>query len=46
MRLYDGTKTQMRVQTAYSEKFKGKINARQGSGLSPVLFAIVVDVTT
>ena len=40
MSLYDGAKTQVRV------GFEIKVSAHQGSVLSPLLFAIVVDVIT
>ena len=46
MSLYDGAKTRVRVGSAYSEEFKVKVGAHQGSVLSPLLFAIVVDVIT
>ena len=46
MSLYDGAKTRVRVESAYSEKFEVKIGVRQGSVLSPLLLAIVVNVIT
>ena len=46
MSLYDGVKTRVRVGSAYSEKFEIKVGVCQGSVLSPLLFAIVVDVIT
>ena len=46
MSLYDGAKTRVRVGSAYSEKFEVKVGVHQGSVLSPLLFAIVVDVIT
>ena len=46
MSLYDGAKTRVRVGSAYSEEFEVKVGVHQGSVLSPLLFAIVVDVTT
>ena len=46
MSLYDGAKTRVRVGSAYSEEFKVKVGVHQGSVLSPLLFAIVVDVIT
>ena len=36
----------MKVRSACSEEFEVKVGAHQGSGLSPRLFAIVVDVIT
>ena len=44
--LYDGAKTRVGVGSAYSEEFEVKVGVRQGSLLSPLLFAIVVDVVT
>ena len=46
MSLYDNAKTRVRVGSAYSEEFKVKVGVHQGSVLSPLLFAIVVDVIT
>ena len=46
MSLYDGEKTRVRVGCAYFEEFKVKVGVHQGSVLSPLLFAIVVDVIT
>ena len=46
MSLYDGAKTRVRVGSAYSEEFKVKVGVHQGSVLSPLLFAIVVDIIT
>ena len=46
MNLYDGTKTRVRVGSAYSEEFEVNVGVHQGSVLSPLLFAIVVDVIT
>ena len=44
--LYDSAKIRVRVGSAYSEKFEVKVGVHQGSVLSPLLFAIVVDVIT
>ena len=46
MSLYDGAKLRVRVGSAYSEEFEVNIGVHQGSVLSPLLFAIVVDVIT
>ena len=46
MSLYDGAKTRVRVGSAYSEEFEVKVGVHQGSVLSPLLFAIVVNVIT
>ena len=46
MSLYDGAKIRVRVGSVYSEEFKVKVGVHQGSVLSSLLFAIVVDVIT
>ena len=45
MSLYDGAKTRVRVGSAYSKEFEVKVGVHQGSVLSPLLFATVVNVT-
>ena len=44
--LYCGAKTRVRVGPAYSEKFEVKVGVHQESLLTPLLFALVVDVIT
>ena len=46
MSLYDDAKTRVRVGSAYAEEFEVKVGVHQGSVLSPLLCAIVVDVIT
>ena len=46
MSFYDGAKTRMRMRSAYSEAFAIKVGVHQESMLSPLLFAILVDVIT
>ena len=46
MSWHDGAKTRVRVGSAYSEEFDVKVGTHQGSALSPLLFAIAVDVVT
>lgn len=44
--LYEGAKTRVRVGLELSEEFELKVGVHQGSVLSPLVFAIVVDVVT
>ena len=44
--LYEGAKTRVGVGLELSEEFEVKVGVHQGSALSPLLFAIVVDVIT
>ena len=44
MSRYDGAKTRVRVESAYSEGFKIKVGAHQGSMLLPLLFVMIVDI--
>ena len=46
MSLYEGAKTRVRVGLELSEEFEVKVGVHQGSVLSPLVFAIVVDVVT
>ena len=46
MSLYEGTKTRVSVGQELSEEFEVKVGVHQGSMLSPLVFAIVVDVVT
>lgn len=46
MHLYEGAKTTVRVGSELSEEFEVKVGVHQGSVLSPLVFAIVVDVVT
>ena len=44
--MYEGAKTGVRVGLELSEEFEVKVGVRQGSVLSLMVFAIVVDVVT
>ena len=46
MSLYKGAKTKVKVGTHLSEEFEVDIRVHQGSVISPLLFAIVIDVVT
>ena len=46
MSLYDGAKTNLKVGSGLSDEFSVNVGAHQGSVLSPLLFAIVVDAVT
>ena len=46
MSFYDSAKTRVRVGLELSEEFEVKVGVHQESALSPLLFAIVVDVIT
>jgi len=44
--LYEGAKTRVRIGLELSKDFEVKVGVHQGSALSPLFFAIVVDVIT
>ena len=44
MSLYEGAKTRVRVGLELSEEFEVKVGVHLGSLLSPLVFAIVVDI--
>ena len=44
MSLYKGVKTKVKVGTHLSVEFEANVGVYQGSPLSPLLFAIVMDV--
>ena len=46
MSWFDGAKTRVRIGSAYSKEFEIKVGVHQGSVLSPLLFATVVEVIT
>ena len=46
MSLYKGARTKVKVGTPFSEEFEVNVGVHQESVLSPLLFAIVVDVVT
>ena len=46
MSLYEGSRTKVRVGSGTSEEFEARVGVHQGSVLSPLVFAIVVDVAT
>ena len=46
MSLYDGAKTKVKVESGLSDEFSVNVGVRQGSVLSPRLFAIVLDAVT
>ena len=44
--LYKGARTKVKVETHLSEELEADVGVHKGSVLSPLLFAIVVDVGT
>ena len=46
MSLYEGSKMKVKVGSEFSKEFDVTVGVHQGSFLSPLLFAIVVDVVT
>ena len=46
MSLYEGAETKVRVRSGLSEEFSVKVGIHQGSVLSPLLFAMVIDEVT
>ena len=46
MSLYEGAETKVRVGSGLSEEFSVKVGIHQGSVLSPLLFAMVIDEVT
>ena len=46
MSLYEGSRTKVRVESGFSEEFGVRVGVHQGSVLSPLIFAIVVDAVS
>ena len=46
MSLYEGSRTKVRVGLGFSEEFGVRVGVHQGSGLSPLIFAVVVDAVS
>ena len=45
MSLYEGAKTRVRVDSELTEEFEAKVGMHQGSVLSPLSLAVVVDIS-
>ena len=46
MSLYEGSRTKVKVGSGTSDEFGLRVGVHQGSVLSPLIFAIVVDIVT
>ena len=46
MSIYEGSRSKVRVGSGTSDEFGVRVGVHQGSVLSPLIFAIVVDVVT
>ena len=46
MSIYEGAETKVRVGSGLSEEFSEEVGVHQGSVLSPLLFAMVIDEVT
>ena len=46
MSLYEGSRTKVRVGSGLSEEFGVRVGVHQGSVISPLIFAIMVDAVT
>ena len=44
--MYEGSRTKVRVGSGFSEEFGIRVGVHQGSVLSPLIFAIVVDAVS
>ena len=46
MSLYEGSRTKVRDRSGLSEEFGARVGVHQGSVISPLIFAIVVDAVS